>query len=476
MVKESSKRDISFIEAFVLLLSYVGIFAYGIGKFPTGMSILMCMGITATYGVFVLKYTWDELFGSIMEMFKMGLPAIFVLLIVGFISSSWIASGTIPTLIVYGLKVLNPSIFLVATFLVTAIVSIATGSSWSTVATFGVALMGVAQGMGIPVGLAGGAIVSGCWLGDKWSPLSDTTNLAAAVTGKDVFDVFKYNFPTSGFGGIGAAIVFAVIGMGYAGSNIDTARIDSIIVGIENVYTINPILLLPIIIVIVLSVMKKPVLPALTLATVTAVILAMTVQGSSFVDNINWLYNGIVSETGVVEVDKLLSGGGLLPVAPITMIIFCALFLAGVLNKMGVMPALVSMLGALTKTRGMLIVSTVITSIAGAYLGGTAYTGVIFSAGMYEKAFEKLGLTKLDLARTVLEGAGHTSALVPWCGSHVIILSSIGVAWTDFLPYYYSFWISIALTVIYGFTGLFTTKAVKSEEAVTGTDDKVLGV
>lgn len=464
MEQMKEKRKIKFGEALGLLLIYVVIFIYAIGKFPTGMAIIICMSITALYSVIVLKYTWDELFESIMKMFQMGLPSIFVLLVVGFLSASWLASGTIPTLIVYGLEILNPSIFLVATFLVTAIVSIATGSSWGTVATFGVALMGVAQGMGIPVGLAGGAIVSGCWLGDKWSPLSDTTNLAAAVSGHNVFDVWKYNIVTSGFGGIGAAIIFAVVGLQYTGQAIDTENIDSVVNGIKDVYTINPILLLPIVIVIVLSVMKKPVLPVLALASAVAVALAVVFQGSSLGDNISWLYNGVVSETGVEAVDSLLSGGGMLSMAPITMIIFCALFLAGVLNKIEMMPALVSKMGFFTKTRGLLVTATFTTAFLGTYLGGTAYTGIIFATEMFSKAYEKLGLHKYELTRTAMEGAGHTSALVPWCGSHVIILASIGVAWNDFLPYYYSFWVSTVLTLLYAYTGWFMKPSKKEEE------------
>ena len=324
--------------------------------------------------------------------------------------------------------------------------------------------MGVAQGMGIPLGLAGGAIVSGCWLGDKWSPLSDTTNLAAAVTGHNVFDVFKYNMVTSGFGGLGAAIIFTIIGFQYSGQAIDTASIDEVIAGIEGVYTINPLLLLPIAMVIILSVMKKPVLPVLAGASAVAVILAMIFQGSSLGDNIDWLYNGVVSETGVEAVDSLLSGGGMLSMAPITMIIFCALFLAGVLNKIELMPALVSKMGIFTRSRGPLITATFLTSVLGTYLGGTAYTGIIFSTEMFGKAYEKLGLNKFELTRTALEGAGHTSALVPWCGSHVIILASIGVTWSQFLPYYYSFWVSAALTLIYGYTGWFM-KANNKEES-----------
>lgn len=466
MTVGGKRRDITFLEAFLTILVYIGIFIYAHGKFPTGMAILLCATFSAIHGMFVLKISWNEIFEQIMKMFTMGMLSILVLLMVGFISSGWIASGTIPTLIVYGLKILNPSIFLVASFIVTSIVSIATGSSWSTVATFGLALMGVAKGLGIPVGLAGGAIVSGCWLGDKWSPLSDTTNLAAAVTGKDVFEVFKHNFVTSGMGGILAAVVFTILGFQYSSGSIDAEKVNSLVNGISSLYTINIIMLLPVAVVIVMAGMNKPVLPVLALATAVAVVLAVVFQGQDLGATLNCLYKGYVTNTGNKEIDKLLSGGGLLSVAPITMIIFCAFTLGGTLNAVGVMNALVSKLGVFTKNRGSLVMASMVTSTMSAYLGGTAYTGVILSSSMYEKAYKKLGLSKLDLARSVLEGAGHVSALVPWCGSHIMVVASLGITWIDFIPYYYACWISMALMLIYGFTGLFMSKPKVSEAGV----------
>lgn len=456
----------------MLILVFVAVFIWGKGKFPTGMSILICAFVSATYGVVALKASWDEIFKNILKMFAMGMPAVLVLLMVGFISAAWLASGTIPVLIVYGLKILNPSIFLVAAFLVTAIVAIATGSSWTIVATFGVALMGIAQGMGIPAGVAGGAIVSGCWLGDKWSPLSDTTNLGAAVTGEDVFSVFKYLLPTSGLGGVGAAIIFAIVGMKYSGEAIDTVKIEQLLDGINGLYNINFLLLLPIAFVIYFAVKRKPVLPVLMLGVAVGVALAVFVQGKDIGEIVNALYNGYVTQTGVAEIDKLLSGGGLLSMMSVLLIIFCAFVLAGALETIGAMDAIVARLGKLTNKRGPLIATSYITSILATYLGGTAYTGVILNSGMYRSAYKKLGLANINLSRTVLEGSGHTSALVPWCGSHVIIFATLGITWADFLPYYYSFWVSSALLMVYAFTGLFTEKlegeeiALKEVEAV----------
>ena len=172
----------------------------------------------------------------------------------------------------------------------------------------------------------------------------------------------------------------------------------------------------------------------------------------------NAIYNGYTTSTGDAGLDKLLSGGGLLSVAGIMMIIFCAFTLAGALEPVGAMRAIAVKLGSIAKKRGPLTLLTVFTGIFGTYLGGTAYTGVILNSSMYADSYEKAGLTKLDLARASLEGSGHTSALVPWCGSHVMIVTSLGITWGQFLPYYFSFWISISLMILYGFTGWFFQK------------------
>ena len=454
-MEKKATRDITFPEAMGILIFYIAVFALGIGKINTNLSILICAIGTIMYGVYMLRIPYDEIFASILKIFQRGMPSILVLYMVGFISSSWLASGTIPTLIVYGLEILNPSIFLFGAFVVCAIGSIATGSSWSIVATFGVAMMGIGQGMGMPMGLVGGAIVSGCWIGDKWSPLSDTTNIGAAMNGLNIFELFKHMLPTSGLAGILAAIVYLVIGFRYSGGELDVAGIESLVGSIEGLFTINPLMLLPIVAVIYFSIKRKPVLPVLMLGIVLSVILAVTVQGKDFIEVLNCLYGGYVTETGVENIDSLLSGGGLVSVSSIMIVIFCAFTIAGALDRTQVMPCIANKLKTLVKKRGSLTLLSVLTGIFGTFLGGTAYTGVILNTSMYEDAYEKAGLTKLDLARAALEGSGNTNAIVPWCGSHVMIVTCLGVTWTEFLPYYFSLWFGMGLMVLYGYTGWF---------------------
>ena len=459
MSDKEQKREISFLESFILVLVFVMIFIFASGRFPTGMAILLCALVSATYGVLKLKISWEAIYTSILNMFSKGMSAVIILLMVGLISASWLASGTIPALVVMGLKILTPGTFLIAAFVSSAIVSIATGSSWTTCATVGVALMGVANGIGVPVGIAGGAIVSGCWIGDKWSPLSDTTNLGAAMTQEDVLDVWKKMIPTSGLGGLIAAVIFAFMGLKYAGNGMDKEKIQFLIDGISAQYNINYLLLLlPIIVVVFLAAKKKPVLPVLVLGVLLALGIAVFYQGKDLGELLKALYNGYATNTGIPEIDKLLTGGGMLSMMGIMLIIFCAFILAGVLEEVGIMSALISKMGKITGNRGTLVLASYISAVLCTYLGGTAYTGVVLNAGMFEKPYNDLGMDKLTMARSLLEGSGHTNALVPWCGSHVLIISTLGITFKDFLPFYYSFWVSSILLIIYGFTGWFMTK------------------
>ena len=459
MSDKEQKREISFLESFILVLIFVMIFIFASGRFPTGMAILLCALVSAAYGVLKLKISWEAIYASILKMFSKGMSAVIILLMVGLISASWLASGTIPALVVMGLKILTPGTFLIAAFVSSAIVSIATGSSWTTCATVGVALMGVANGIGVPVGIAGGAIVSGCWIGDKWSPLSDTTNLGAAMTQEDVLDVWKKMIPTSGLGGLIAAVIFAFMGLKYAGNGMDKEKIQFLIDGISAQYNINYLLLLlPIIVVVFLAAKKKPVLPVLVLGVLLALGIAVFYQGKDLGELLKALYNGYTTDTGIPEIDKLLTGGGMLSMMGIMLIIFCAFILAGVLEEVGIMSALISKMGKITGNRGTLVLASYISAVLCTYLGGTAYTGVVLNAGMFEKPYNDLGMDKLTMARSLLEGSGHTNALVPWCGSHVLIVSTLGITFKDFLPFYYSFWASSILLIIYGFTGWFMTK------------------
>ncbi len=252
------------------------------GWIDVHIPLLMAAFVGGAIAIFVLNFQWSELEEGIVDLIKASMGAIIILMIIGVVIGTWLASGIVPAMIYYGLKILNPAIFLVVTLLMCSIVSIATGSSWTTVATVGIALMGVGQGLGIPVPVIGGAIISGSYFGDKMSPLSDTTNLAPGVAGTTLFEHIRHMIYTTGPSYIISLIFFGVLGMRYASGQIDQASVDGMISAIETAFTISPILLLAPILVIVMVVLKVPAIPGLFCGGLLGALFAWMFQGGSY--------------------------------------------------------------------------------------------------------------------------------------------------------------------------------------------------
>lgn len=464
---EKGSRPTSFAEAVTLLLSFVFIMCMGamVWKIPTGMSVLLCGVIAATYGMLILKFTWDEIQDSILNLIKIGMPAILILLMVGLITASWLASGTTPIIIYWGLKILSPSVFLVTAFVLTGAASIATGSSWAIVGTFGVALLGVAQGLGVPIGIAAGAIVAGSFLGDKWSPLSDSANLAAAVTGTNIIKLVTSMIPTTGVAAVLAAVVYGLFGFFSHGSGgADISSLNPIMAALEKTYNLNVLLILPVVVVIWLAVKKKPILPVLSIGVAFGAVLAIFIQGVPLGKMLTILYNGNVASTGVKSIDKLLSGGGLSSMMSLVLILFCAFVFAGIVERVGILEVLLNRLKTITSSPGPLVLTSLITSVLTVYLSSSVYVGMILNGRMYAPAYEKAGLEKVTLSRTVLEMCCYSGAYVPWSGGCLVILGALGVPWYDYMPYIFSHWIAVALVIIYAFTGFFMEKITTNED------------
>lgn len=469
MKKTGQRRRITFAEGLGIMLLYIVMFLYGSGvlgntKITMAMSMFICTVITAVYAMFVLKFTWDELNASILETIQKAMPSILLLMLVGFLSAAWLAGGTTPALIYYGMLVIKPEIFFLAAFLICALCSTLSGSSWSCVATFGLAFFGISQGLGMPPLITVGAVICGAFIGDKWSPMSDSTNLCAALTETDVFEVFTHLIPTAGIATAVTAVIFLVLGIQYSGQAKDLSAVMEVADQLTGAFSINILMLIPILIVVVLSIMRKPTLPTLILSVLSSVVLGIAFQGRSYAQMMGYLWKGFVSETGNAEFDNLVSGGGLLNVGECVFIMFIALCMAGILERTEATKVIAEKLAALTENRGMLVIVALIVGVFGTFLGATSYTGMIMVTSMFAPMYEKAGLTKLDLARTALS-AGLVSFMVPWGSSHNLIKNNLGVSVSEFGPYAYIFWVVIALNILFGFTGWFSGK--KKEKAAT---------
>jgi len=293
----------------IALLMYAVIPAFNVNQ-PVHIPLVLGTLIAATIAITRLGYSWQDIEEGIISSISGTMQAIIILGIIGMIIGTWILGGIVPTLIYYGLKILTPSIFLVAACLLCCVVSLATGSSWTTAGTVGIALIGVAAGLGIPAPMAAGAIISGSYFGDKMSPLSDTTNLAPAMAGANLFDHVRHMVYTTGVSLVIALVGFAILGLKFAGKDLDSSKIDAITNLMSSSFTITPLLLIVPVIVIVMVAKKVPAIPGLFIGVLLGGAAAMITQGAGIAEVMASMQDGVVSETGNVVLDTLLTRGG----------------------------------------------------------------------------------------------------------------------------------------------------------------------
>ncbi|WP_291405728.1 Na+/H+ antiporter NhaC [Acidaminobacter sp.] len=430
------------------------------------LPILFSAVVASLVAVFGLGFTWKELEDGIIETIKMSMQALLILMIIGMIIGTWILGGIVPTMIYYGLKLLSPSIFLVATLLLCSVVSLATGSSWTTAGTVGIALVGVGIGLGMNPGLVAGAIVSGAYFGDKMSPLSDTTNLAPAMAGSTLFDHIRHMMFTTGPSYIICIIIYGLIGMRFAGSELDTAAINEILVGLEANFNLSILLFVAPALVIMMVVMKMPAVPGLMGGTILGALFAYLFQGADISSIIEAMHYGYSSETGITVIDDLLSRGGLDSMMWTLSLILCAMSFGGVMEKSGMLEAIARSILKFAHGTGSLVLATIITIIAMNLMAGDQYLSIVIPGRMYKKIYEERGLHPKNLSR-ILEDAGTlTSPLVPWNSCGLFMSGTLGVATLAYLPYAYLNLINPLISIFYGFTGITMEKLPETEASV----------
>ena len=412
----------------------------GVGIFICGASPhVPLVGATAVAGlvaVYRLGYNWNELESSMFDSIKMAMQAILIIMIIGILIGTWIVSGVVPCMIYWGLKILSPNIFLVASVLVCAVVSLATGSSWSTMGTVGVALLGIGQSMGIPVGLVVGSIISGAYFGDKLSPLSETTNLSPAMAGTDLFTHIKYMLYSTVPALIICLIIYGVMGMKYSGQSLDISQIELIQTTLKSTFnTLSPVLLLAPALVIGLVIFKVPAIPGLMIGAITGVLFAIFLQGESLTAILAAAHDGYVSTTGVALVDDLLSKGGLMSMMSTVSMTICALALGGILEKTGMLEIIASSLLKFAKGVFGTVLCTMITCFFTNGIAGEQYLSLVIPGRMYSKEYEKRGIHPKMLSRALEDCGTLTSPLVPWntCGAY--IHGTLGVSAFVYGPY-----------------------------------------
>lgn len=454
--KKQATIGLALIPILVLIVSlFVGIVYLGT---DAHMPILIAIIVAASVGIFALGFEWSEIEKGAIETIQMSMQAILILMVIGTVVGTWILAGTVPAMIYYGLKILSPGIFLVATLIICSIVSLATGSSWTTAGTVGIALMGVGQGLGMPPAIVAGAIVSGAYFGDKISPLSDTTNLAPAMAGSTLFEHIKYMLYTTVPSYLIAMVLYGIIGSRYAGSQLDTSNIQIIMDGIAANFNLSPLLFLPPLIVIVMVVMKMPALPGLLFGTILGGLFAAIFQGASFGDILNTAHYGFEIESGVEMVDELLNRGGMDSMMWTVSLILLAMVFGGIMERTGMLHAIAAVILKMATNTGSLVLATVLTSIAINILAADQYLAIVIPGRMYKATYDERGLEPRLLSRTLEDAGTLTSSLIPWntCGAYmqsVLLVSPLAYA-----PYAFLNIINPIVAVFYGYTGISIKK------------------
>lgn len=470
---EHLKRRPKLFEAFIPIIFLIGLLSLNVIYFDDTLeganqiALLLAAAVAAIIATY-LGVNWKNVREGIVKSIGSAMSSILILLIIGALSGTWLISGVVPSLIYYGLDILSPSIFLFAAVVISGIVSLATGSSWSTIATIGVALLGIGSALGISEGLIAGAIISGAYFGDKMSPLSDTTNLAPAMAGTDLFTHIKYmmytTVPTMSI----TLIIFLVIGFNYdfgeATNNVETVR-----TAIAGTFNITPWLFLVPIILIIIIIKKVPPIPALLAGTLLGGIFAVIFQPdivnqvagkmdnyfvSSYVAVVKAMYGKIAIITSNVEVNDLLSTTGMSGMLNTIWLIMSAMVFGGGMESAGLLVRITQAILKFVKSTGSLVASTAVSCIFFNITASDQYISIVVPGRMFAKTYKEKGYKPELLSRTLEDAGTVTSVLIPWNTGGATQARVLGVSTMTYLPYCFFNIISPMMTVFYAYMNI----------------------
>ena len=478
-MQQATKPTITLLEALlpvvilVLLLSF-NVTVYGDDALGGSNQFILLIGaaVAAIVG-FRNRVTYDQMIEAIGSNLKSTTGAILILLFVGALAGTWLLSGIIPAMIYYGLQILHPSIFLPACIVICAIISIATGSSWTTSATVGIALIGIGRALEIPVGMVAGAVISGAYFGDKLSPLSDTTNLAPAMAGSDLFTHIRYMTHTTVPSIIITLIVFLILG--FFQNTSGAADTDILLTSIKESFTINLGLFLVPVLVIFLIIRKTPPLAALLAGTLLGGLFALIFQPDlvvkiagattlSVISAYQGVMNAIIGEISVTTSNELLndlfSSGGMKGMLGTIWLIVCAMVFGGIMDAIGGLQRLSNALLSIAQSTFQLFASTAVSCVVINLTASDQYLSIVLPGKMFNKAFADKNLAPENLSRTLEDAGTVTSVLIPWntCGAYQSGVLGVGVG--EYFIYAIFNWLSPIMTLVYAYFGIKIKKIV----------------
>ena len=451
---------------FLVVLLTINVSVFGDDALSGSIQIVLILSSAfASIIAFNLGFTWLEIQKGIVKSINSSIPSILILFLVGSLAGSWLLSGIVPAFIYYGIQILNAKIFLFAACIICIVVSMATGSSWTTSATIGIALIGIGRALDISDGLVAGAILSGAYFGDKMSPLSDTTNLAPAMAGSDLISHIKYLSLTTVPSIIISLIIFIILGLNIS-DNIGSNNAEIISNSILDKFYISPILFIVPLVVIILIYNKIKAVPALFVGVILGSVFALIFQSNLVLEVSNsssnsWkaLFSGtMISLYGSISIDasnemvsKLLSSSGMFGMLDTIWLVICAMIFGGVMEKAGFLKKIISIILNKIKSTGSLISSTAGTCIFFNLTASDQYISIVVPGKMYSSIYKEKGLAPENLSRTLEDSGTVTSVLVPWNTSGAYHASVLNVATLTYLPFCFFSLISPIMTILFAY-------------------------
>jgi Na+:H+ antiporter, NhaC family len=462
-----------------LLASAVMLFGDGAASGANPIALLLAAGVAILIGT-MHGHAWNDIQKGIVHGISLSLSAVLILLTVGALIGSWILAGIVPTMIYYGLQLLTPAIFLPSACVLCCLVSLATGSSWTTAGTVGVALVGIAIAQDVSPGLAAGAIISGAYFGDKMSPLSDTTNLAPAVAGAELFEHIRHMAWTTTPSIILALLLFVTFGLSMTAPQ-DTTQVDAIRTSLTGAFALGPHLLIPVALVVLLVFKKMPAFPALLIGALIGCVFAVVFQPQAVITYANspdlpawaalvkgsWmsLFDGFKLESPNAALNELLSRGGMANMLNTVWLILMAMTFGAVMEATGMLQQIAASILGVVRGTGSLIGATLLTAFGANVLASDQYMAIVLPGRMFRLEYARRGLAPKNLSRALEDSGTLTSALVPWNTCGAFMATTLGVATFAYAPFAFFNLINPLVSAIYGATG-FTIEKLPAGAAV----------
>ena len=465
LFEHKTKKEFNFFLAITPLVVMIASMLYAIVVLETDPHLPLIIGtITAALVAVFSGFKWVDIEEMMYKGIRLALPAVVILMIVGLIIGSWISGGVVASMIYYGLMVISPQYFLVTICIICAIVSLAIGSSWSTMATIGVAGMGIGMSMEINAAMIAGAVISGSYFGDKMSPLSDTTNLAAGLTNTDLFEHIRHMMYTTIPGLIVALTAYFIIGINIiGGSTASPEDIQAMMSGMSENFVISPWLLIVPALVIVFIILKVKAVPALIAGVVLGVICTIFIQGDTLADAASTLMDGYVLESGNEMVDTLFNRGGLMDMMYTIALTIAALTFAGILEYSGMLRAIMHQILKIAKGTFGIITATILSCFTTNVTCSEQYISIVVPSRMYLRAYIDNKLHSKNLSRSLEDGGTLTSVFVPWNTCGVFIYGTLGVVAWEYAPFAILNFTVPVIAIILAATGFGITR-ISAEE------------